>query len=133
MPKWAQILVSLVCLAVIASGAEYSIARERLRKADLHAWYQEINGRFFGGSLQDAEVCWGDLTKDDAEGMTYLFDDGTVRIEVDRRWVTSESKVREVLDHEACHVATEAAVQEQKSDPHGATFQNCMRRFRAKL
>jgi predicted SprT family Zn-dependent metalloprotease len=80
--------------------------------------------------LQDAEVCWGDLTKDEATGMTYFFDDGAVRIEVDRRWVTSESKVREVLDHEACHVATEAAVKEQKSDPHGAIFQKCMQRLK---
>jgi hypothetical protein len=124
MRLWEK-LVSGVAVAVICAGATYSYDRERLRHADLLAWYQQINQEKFGGKLQDAPVEWGDLTEDDANGMTYFYSGGAARIKIDRKTVTSEKRALEVLRHEECHVF----VNRQEAEEHGAMFQECMKRF----
>lgn len=126
MRLWEK-LVSGCCLAVICGGAEYAVARERLRRADLHEWYQQINREKFEGKLQDVSVEWADLTADDSYGVTQFYYDGSISIEIDKRTNTSEAHTREVLQHEACHVATpEEATGEDK---HGPKFRECMKRF----
>ena len=52
MRVWEK-LVSGCCLAVICSGVGYAYGRERLRRADLHEWYQQINWEKFDGKLRD--------------------------------------------------------------------------------
>lgn len=101
-----DISISLLALAIIFFGVRYHVLRERLRQADLHAFYQQTNSEFFGGQLQDAQVKWGDLREDDAEGETYQLTDDSFLIVLDPNQNTSESEARETLRHEACHVAT---------------------------
>src|SRR5882724_7201347 len=126
MRPW-ELLVSGVAVAVIIAGAEYAYGRERLRRADLHVWYQQINQESFDGKLQDVSVEWADLTAEDSYGVTQFYDDGSISIEIDKRTNTSETHTREVLQHEACHVATqEEAIGEDK---HGPMFRECMSRF----
>jgi hypothetical protein len=88
-----DILISLLALAVIIFGIRYAVMRERLRRADLHAWYQEENATAFGGSLQDASVEWGDLREESAEGITYRPADDSFAIAIDRSTNTSEAKL----------------------------------------
>ena len=118
-----DILISLLALAVIIFGIRYVVMRERLRRADLHAWYQQENATAFGGSLQDASVEWGDLRQDDAEGITYKYDDDSFAIVLDQSTNTSESEARDTLRHEACHVATWG-----EEPKHGPKWQACMSR-----
>jgi predicted SprT family Zn-dependent metalloprotease len=124
MRVWERI-VSAVAVAVILFGARYAYGRERLRHADLHAWYQQINQESFDGKLQDVSVEWGDLSGDDADGMTRFYNDGSATIEIDRT-LTTERQAREVLRHEACHVWVRDGV---RVEMHGAEFRECMRRF----
>jgi len=120
--KYARdLLISLVALAVIVFGIRYHMMRERLRHADLHSWYQQENSTTFGGQLQDASVKWGYLKDKDAEGITYRLNDDSFVIVLDRNSNTSESKARETLKHEACHVAN----WDEKAD-HGPLWQACM-------
>jgi predicted SprT family Zn-dependent metalloprotease len=126
MRVWEK-LVSGVAAAVIIGGAEYAYSRERLSHADLHAWYQQINRESFDGRLQDVSVEWADLTADDSYGVTQFYDDGSISIEIDKLTNTSEAHTREVLQHEACHVATQEEATGE--DKHGPLFQTCMRRF----
>ena len=116
-------LISLLALAVIVFGIRYHMMRERLRHADLHSWYEQENATVFGGSLQDASVEWGDLRQDDAEGITYKYDDDSFAIVLDRSTNTSESEARDTLRHEACHVATWG-----EEPKHGPKWQACMSR-----
>jgi predicted SprT family Zn-dependent metalloprotease len=82
---------------------------------------QQINRESFDGKLPDVEVYWDDLTEKDAYGIT-LFDDTTPYwIKLDRRTVTSASFLREVVQHEMCHVYPGPA-----GDDHGAEWQTCM-------
>lgn len=67
MRLWEK-AVSAVAVAVICCGAKYAYGRERLRHADLRAWYQQINREKFDGKLQDVSVQWADLTADDSYG-----------------------------------------------------------------
>ena len=80
--------------------------RERLRRTDLHAWYQQDNAELFEGNLPDARVEWSDLTEDDDAGKTYQLEDGSFVILLDRNQHTSISEARDTVKHEACHVAT---------------------------
>jgi SprT-like family len=116
-----DMLISLLALAVIVFGIRYAVMRERLRHADLHAWYQQENAEFFGGQLQDADVKWGDHREDNDEGITYRLTDDSFAIVIDRSTNTSESDARETLSHEICHVAT-------WGDEHGSKWQACMSR-----
>jgi hypothetical protein len=116
-----DILISLLALGVIFSGIRYHMMRERLSHADLHAWYQQENATAFGGSLQDADVEWGDLREQKAEGITYRYEDDSFAIVLDRSTNTSESEARDTLRHEACHVATWG-----EEPKHGPKWQACM-------
>ncbi len=116
-----DMLISLLALAVIVFGIRYHLMRERLRHADLHSWYQQENATNFGGSLQDADVEWGDLREEKAEGITYRYTDDSFAIVIDRHSNTSESQARETLRHEICHVAT-------WGDEHGPKWQACISR-----
>ena len=118
-----DILISLLALAVIASGIRYHMMRERLSHADLHSWYQQENATEFGGQLQDASVQWGYLKEQNAEGITYKMTDDSFAIVIDRSTNTSESEARDTLRHEACHVATW-----EEEPKHGPKWQACMSR-----
>jgi hypothetical protein len=116
-----DILISLLALAIIVFGIRYAVVRERLRHADLHAWYQQENATEFGGQLQDASVQWGYLKEKNAEGITYQLTDDSFVIVLDRSSNTSEKKARETLKHESCHIAT----WDEKAD-HGPRWSACM-------
>jgi hypothetical protein len=116
-----DILISLLALAVIVFGIRYAVMRERLRRADLHAWYQQENATDFGGQLQDASVQWGYLKEKNAGGITYQLTDDSFVIVLDRSSNTSEKKARETLKHESCHIAT----WDEKAD-HGPRWTACM-------
>jgi hypothetical protein len=118
-----DILISLLALAVIVFGIRYAIMRERLRRADLHAWYQQDNAELFGGKLPDARVEWSDLSEDNDEGKTYQLTDDSFVIALDRNSNTSESEARDTLRHESCHVATWG-----ENPIHGPKWQACMSR-----
>ena len=47
-----DVLISLLALAVIVLGIRYHVMRQRLRHADLHAWYQQDNAELFGACFQ---------------------------------------------------------------------------------
>jgi len=116
-----DLLISLLALAVVILGVRYHLMRERLRHADLHAWYQQENLTAFGGSLRDTTVEWGDLREDDAEGETYQLADDSFVIVLDRKQNMSESEARDTLIHEACHVATWG-----EEPVHGPRWTACM-------
>ena len=119
-------LISLLSLAVIFFGVRYTIARERLRRPDyLHALYQHTNREFFEGKLQDVVLKAEDLSKENAEGVTYQEGEDTFVIILDPQWNTSEDEALRTMRHEACHVATWG----QEPDEHGPLFQECMKRF----
>jgi|SRR6516164_11813789 hypothetical protein len=123
--KLAQYLVSIVALAVIVGGCKYAVVRESLRHADLNAWYTEINANKFQSRLPNANVSWGGLA-DGWLGSTTGHSDGSFEIVLDPITVTTEREAREVLRHEACHVATWA-----ESEAHGVKWQACVVRLNA--
>ena len=99
---------------------------------DLHHLYQDVNRDSFDGKLPDVPVHWGDLSKDDAYGITH-FDKGMPYLmEVDQKSVRSESFAMDVIRHESCHIATNREVKRLKEDPHGATFAACMAKIQDK-
>jgi predicted SprT family Zn-dependent metalloprotease len=125
MRRASQIAASLACVAIILGGARYAYAREAVRHTDLGALYQDINQKSFDGKLPDVEVQWDDLTTEDAYGMTFINDTAAAySIELDRRTVTNAGFLREVVQHETCHVFTGPAGRD-----HGAEWTACMERF----
>jgi predicted SprT family Zn-dependent metalloprotease len=118
-----RLLIALAALFVIVAGGRYAYGRESLRRADLGAWYQEDNAKYFGGELQPAHVRWGDLRAENAVGMTRTTGFSYLQIVLDRYELRTEADARRILRHEICHVATfdEEAL-------HGAEFQKCMSR-----
>jgi len=116
-----EILISLSAIAVIIFGIRYAVMRERLRHADLHAWYQRDNSELFSGKLPDARVEWSDLSDDNDAGKTYQLTDDSFVILLDRKQNTSESEARDTLKHEACHVATWG-----EEPVHGPRWTACM-------
>jgi predicted SprT family Zn-dependent metalloprotease len=118
-------LVSLLCLAVIFASVVYAEQREHVRGINLHQFYRQINAESFNSQLPDAEIKWSDLTEQ--KGLTHWMDDGSSIIEVDCGTNPNESELRDTVQHEACHVATLPDI--DKGDPHGAAFQECMKRF----
>jgi hypothetical protein len=116
-------LVAIAALSVIIFGCRYAYGRERLRKTDLEAWYQEDNAAYFGGELQPVYVRWGDLQAEHALGMTQMDEEGYLEIVLDRFELRTESDARTILHHEECHVATL-----DEEPMHGPWFQECMRR-----
>jgi SprT-like family len=122
-----QIAVSLICLGIIFGGMTYARGRELLRQTDPYRVYKQINRESFDGELPDVPVMWGDLIGD--YGVTLFYPDGSVKIVIDRKSVTSEDQLRETLSHESCHVLTRYQVEQTGQDAHGAAFQACMLRF----
>jgi predicted SprT family Zn-dependent metalloprotease len=117
-----QLSVSLACLVIIGAGARYAYGREQLRRMDPHEVYQETNRDSFQSALPDVRVTWADL---DGEryGTTRFYEDGSAAIEVDKGSVLSEGMLREVVEHETCHIAVGSG------EAHGEKWQTCMRRF----
>jgi hypothetical protein len=113
--------ISILAVAVIVFGIRYHLKRERLRRTDLHAWYQRDNAELFEGKLPDARVEWSDLSKDNDAGETYQLEDDSFVILLDRKQNTSESEARDTVKHEACHVATWG-----EEPAHGPKWQACM-------
>jgi hypothetical protein len=114
----ARISVSLFVLAVTCTGVGYAVGRGRGRNAELHAWYQEVNADKFGGSLPNMEVRWVKLPAD------RLGETDGVEIRLDPWKVTSERQARDVLNHEACHIAVGI------KHEHDGKWAVCMERFR---
>ena len=114
--------VSLAALGVILFGVRYAYGREKLRKTDLHAWYEEDNRRHFDGQLPDVHVWWGNLQSEGDLGITRTGEGGYLEIILDRYELTTEDDARSVLHHEECHCAA-LAVEEPL---HGPEFQKCM-------
>jgi hypothetical protein len=97
----------------------YARGRERFRALDLHAVYQQINLESFGGQLADVDILWDDLSSKHIIGETWLDenDDHPVSMKIDRAANQTEDDVREVIFHEACHVAWSSL----KDSPHHDT------------
>lgn len=108
--------------------AGYADSRADMRQPDLQRLYREINRDSFQGKLPDIPVRYGDLTKDDAYGITHFSKEIPYGMEVDRKSVRTESFAMDVIRHESCHIATIHEVKQRKEDPHGATFAECMSR-----
>jgi predicted SprT family Zn-dependent metalloprotease len=125
-------VVSLACLGTLLGRSGYAHSRgvlhETLVPADLHRIYLEVNRASFSGKLPDVPVTWGDLTKDDAYGITHFEKEVPYAIEIDRQSVHSESFARDVIRHESCHIATIREAKRLREDQHGATFSSCMAR-----
>ncbi|HJZ64145.1 MAG TPA: SprT-like domain-containing protein [Candidatus Acidoferrum sp.] len=125
----ALFVVSLACLGILMGGAGYADSRSALHQTDLQRLYREVNRDSFAGKLPDVPVTWGDLTKDDAYGITHFDKEVPYGMEVDRKSVHSESFALDVIRHESCHIATIHEMKQRKEDPHGSTFANCMSRI----
>jgi predicted SprT family Zn-dependent metalloprotease len=124
MLQRVQFFVVLGCLVVICFAG--CVLGKELSLSDPHDVYLQINRQSFNGGLPDVPVKWSTLK--DAYGVTE-FDDGSVKISVDRVSVTSEAQLLQVIQHEACHVQTHRIVEQTGEDSHGGAFQNCMKRF----
>src|SRR5215475_2970123 len=109
-------------------GAGYAESRSVRPTTDLQRLYRQVNHDSFAGKLPDVPVRWGDLSEDDAYGITHFNKEIPYGMEVDRRSVHSESFALDVIRHESCHIATIHEVKQRKEDPHGATFAECMSR-----
>ena len=124
-------VVSLACLGTVLGRSGYAhshIADASVGQPDLHRLYVEINGASFAGKLPDVPVRWGDLTKDDAYGVTHFDKDVPYAMEIDRQSVHTESFARDVIRHESCHIATIREAKRLREDQHGASFVACMAR-----
>jgi len=129
MRRLALFVVTLACLGIILGGAGYADSRQEVREAALHGFYLQVNQESFAGKLPDVPVRWGDLTKDDAYGITRFDKEVPYAMEIDRKSVRSESFAMDVIRHESCHIATIHEVKRRKEDAHGATFSACMARI----
>lgn len=127
-----NILISTLALTTIVWGVQFAIAQEHRRTPQyLQAMYQELNKQFFQNALPAARLEWADLTHADAMGQTFQENDDSFVIQVDRNtnfsfWIDSE--LRDTVEHEACHVATWGA----EENDHGPVWQACMTRIHAK-
>ena len=120
-----QIAVSVVFLAVIGLGARYVFARESLRDQDLMPLYQQTGQVLFGDETPEARVAWSNLGKE--YGTEQTFNDDSIEILIDRDLVTSKKQLREVMQHEVCHVYVDRLGGE--SVEHGRLWHDCMKRF----
>ena len=128
MPKTFQIAVSMACLALIGIGARYAYAREMLRNSDPHDVFVQVNRESFDGTLPDVPVRWAHIK--DAYAKTRTYENGTADIVISRELVTSESRLRETLQHESCHLLTYDEAASLGEDDHGRLWQACMDRFK---
>ncbi|MBS1839325.1 MAG: SprT-like domain-containing protein [Acidobacteria bacterium] len=129
MRSLALFLVSFACLGAFLGGAEHASSRTTVQQADLQRLYAQVNQESFAGKLPAVPVRWGNLTKDDAYGITHFKNEVPLSMEVDRSSVQSESFALDVIRHESCHIATIHEANRLKEDKHGATFAACMARI----
>lgn len=115
-----------MCLGTILGGAGLANSHETL---DLHRLYLEVNRASFSGKLPDVPVSFGDLTKDDAYGVTHFDKEVPYAMEIDRQSVHTESFARDVIRHESCHIATIHEAKRLHEDQHGSSFASCMARI----
>lgn len=120
--------VAVASVGIMLVRVGYADSRAEVRQPDLQRLYREVNRDSFQGKLPDIPVSWGDLTKDDAYGITHFDKEMPYGMEVDRKSVRTESFAMDVIRHESCHIATIHEVKRRKEDPHGATFVECMSR-----
>jgi predicted SprT family Zn-dependent metalloprotease len=120
-----KIAVSAVFVAVIGLGARYVFARETLGDQDLMPLYQQTGQVLFGYDTPLARVEWSNLGKE--YGNEQTFNDDSIEILIDRDLVTSEKQLREVMQHEVCHVYVDRRGGEVVE--HGPMFQTCISRF----
>jgi predicted SprT family Zn-dependent metalloprotease len=133
MRRPALFLVSLACLATLFGGAGYANSHETLTQADLKRIFHDVNRESFGGKLPEVPVVWGDLTKDDAYGVTHFDKEIPYSMEIDRQSVVSESFARDVIRHESCHIVTIHEAKRLHEDQHGASFGACMEKIQASV
>ena len=115
----------MVFLAVIGLGARYVFARETLRDQDLMPLYQQTGQVLFGYDTPEARVEWSNLGKD--YGTEQTFNDDSIEILIDRDLATSQKQLREVMQHEVCHVYVDRRGGEAVE--HGQLWRDCMKRF----
>ena len=118
-----NVAISLVSLIAICWGVRFAIAQENRRTPELlRTKYQELNRTFFDNQLPPVQIDWADLTEENRVGKTYLREDNTFVILVDRDTNARDTELEDTLAHETCHVVT----WRQEEDPHGQRFQACM-------
>jgi predicted SprT family Zn-dependent metalloprotease len=123
-----NIAISLVALIAICWGVRFAVAQERRRTPEfLQAKYQELNRTFFHNQLPPVQVDWADLTEENRVGKTYLKEDNSFVILVDRDTNVRDGELEDTVEHETCHVVT----WRQEEDPHGRRFRACMSRIKA--
>jgi len=133
------VLVLLGCLEVALGHSVYAAGvrglylqnpeMPEMKETDLQQFYHEINRQSFDGKLPDVPVRWGNLTEDDAYGITHFKSGVPYAMELDRETVKSKSFALDVIRHESCHIATNGEAKQRKENPHGATFVACMARI----
>ena len=122
------VAISLVSLIAICWGVRFAIAQERRRTPDfLRTKYQELNRTFFDNQLPPVQIDWADLTEENRLGKTYLKEDNSLVILVDRDTNARDAELEDTVGHETCHVVT----WRQEEDPHGRRFQACMSHIKA--
>ncbi len=132
MRRLVLFAISLACLGTVLGRAGYANSHDAATgtaQPNLHRLYLEINRASFAGKLPDVPVTWGDLTKDDAYGITHFEKDVPYGMEIDRQSVHTESFARDVIRHESCHIATIREAKRLREDQHGASFTACMARI----
>lgn len=124
------LFASLACLDVALGRVSHGRGgNDALRQEDLQQFYQQIDRESFAGKLPDVPVRWGDLTKEDAYGITHFESGVPYAMELDRHTVHSKSFAMDVIRHESCHIATNREAKQRKENPHGAAFVACMARI----
>jgi predicted SprT family Zn-dependent metalloprotease len=109
-------------------GVRFGIAQERRRTPDfLRTKYQELNRTLFDNQLPPVQIDWADLTEENRVGKTYLKEDNSFVILVDRDTNARGAELEDTVEHETCHVVT----WRQEEDPHGRRFQACMSHIKA--
>jgi predicted SprT family Zn-dependent metalloprotease len=122
------VAISLVSLIAICWGVRFAIAQERRRTPDfLRTKYQELNRTLFDNQLPPVQIDWADLTEENRVGKTYLKEDNSFVILVDRDTNARGAELEDTVEHETCHVVT----WRQEEDPHGRRFQACMSHIKA--
>jgi hypothetical protein len=126
--RTAIALSILEFLAIVSSVS--TVAKEHRDKPEfLQNKYQDLNRKFFANSLPPARIEWADLTVYKYLGETYLENDGTFVVLVDRKTNFRDEDLVDTVFHEMCHVAT----WRKENDPHGVAFRACMDKIKGNV
>ena len=129
LTRW---MVLLLCAWAIPCCAQPKHKFDPYRDRTVQFMFEQVNNDYFEGQLSNVRVQWGNLAVEKARGLTRFYDNGSFLIEIDRRLNSSPDAAAFTLNHEACHVATHAAIAPELANEHGQIFQNCMARFPSK-